>query len=62
MNVSDYKAEIAALEMELAKTIDRLKTLYGAEYQRTELYIIRIKANLCKATALLEIAKYRAVA
>ena len=62
MNISDYKAEIAALEMELAKTIASLKTLYGAEYQRTELYIIRIKANLCKATALMEIAKYKSVA
>jgi len=61
MSISELKAEIQRLEMELAETRAKLKGLFGEAYRKAELKIIRLKMDIRRAKSFLEIANYGAM-
>lgn len=62
MTIDGLKQEIIDLEEQLLIIRASMKTLYGEEYRKAELEVIRIKTVIQRAKSFLEIAQYRSVA
>ena len=61
MTIDELKSEIERLEMELAKTKAGMKSLYGNDYQKAEMDVIRIKKLINQVRVLIEVAQHKAV-
>ena len=61
MTINELVEEIKTLEAQLLEVRASMKGLFGEDYRKAELEVIRLELVIHRAKSFLEIAQYRAV-